>query len=76
MKEIDIAENAYHNGYEKGKIDGWIECCDYLKEKFKERFKKGGEKDGKEMAEGGEHSSNKDDGADRYCEHRNLCALN
>ena len=50
MKEIDIAENAYHNGYEKGRNDGWYECVEYMKKRIREIVK--GDNDGKEMDQG------------------------
>lgn len=71
MREIDIAENAFHNGYEKGKTDGWIECCDYIKERLKELFNKGGKNNGKEMVKSGGDSCCKDDGTDCNCNNRN-----
>lgn len=72
MNLTDACDNAYHNGYEQGYKDA-LETVQKILEELKT---KGDTKNGENLAEIGADSCAEDNGADRYCEHRNLCALN
>lgn len=72
MNTLDACDNAYHNGYEQGYKD----ALETVQKILEELTNKGDTKDGKDLAEIGADKGAEDNGADRYCEHRNLCALN
>lgn len=72
MNLTDACDNAYHNGYEQGYTD----ALETVQKILEELTNKGDTKNGENLAKIGADKGAEDNGANGYCEHRNICALN